>query len=267
MIKIEKDFENIPKILQSDNRQIAFDANVLACDYVDEKHRYKVNSVQKQLNDIYHLKCAYCEKKLLDSPKHIEHYRPKKGGYYWLAYSWDNLLLSCGECNSAKSNHFPIDNIKVKYNNETFDMVQNLGKKYNKIEKPQIINPEIEDVLALLKFDTNGKVSSDNVRVEKTIMICNLRRESLCRLREEILVDFRDEMEGHFQFYIKTKDATRFIPTIQQFRKKCTTNNQFYAFRYFILNNIEIFFKDNILLQKILTKIVMALEKKEGSVK
>lgn len=67
MIKVDKDFEKIPNILKSSNRKIAFNANVLACDYVDEKHRYKVNSIQKQLNDIYHLKCAYCEKKLLDA--------------------------------------------------------------------------------------------------------------------------------------------------------------------------------------------------------
>ena len=63
------------------------------------------------------------------------------------------------------------------------------------------------------------------------------------------------------------KDITRFLPDINNFIKACDTTNDFYAFRYFILNNIEIFFKDNILLQKILTKIVMALRNKEGSVK
>ncbi len=255
MIKVKKDFEKIPKILHSNNRKIAFGANIIACDYVDKNNRYKVGGVQKELNKIYNLKCAYCEKKLLDSPKHIEHYRPKKGGYYWLAYSWDNLLLSCGECNSAKGNKFPIANSQVNYNAESFEMVQNLCDVYDQIEKPQTINPEKEDILDLLTFDTNGKISSNDTRVENTISICNLNRDPLSKLREEILVDFCDEMEAHYQYYILKNDVSRFIPTVQQFIKNCNVDNKFYAFRYFILNNIELFFED-IPLQRVITKII-----------
>jgi hypothetical protein len=28
--------------------------------------------------------------------------------YYWLAYSWDNLLFCCGDCNKRKGNQFPL---------------------------------------------------------------------------------------------------------------------------------------------------------------
>lgn len=54
---------------------------------------------------------------------HVEHWRPAnssrqslkekriKPGYYWLAYSWDNLFLSCFSCNSSKKNDlFPLEN-------------------------------------------------------------------------------------------------------------------------------------------------------------
>ncbi len=69
-----------------------------------------------------HGKCAFCESKI----KHIahgdvEHFRPKAGwkqrrddpltqpGYYWLAYTWENLLLSCKICNQReKKNLFPV---------------------------------------------------------------------------------------------------------------------------------------------------------------
>lgn len=141
MTKIEKDFTDIPNILNSDNRKEAFDNNILANKFSDNKNLYKVPSVQKKLNKIYHLKCAYCEQKLLDAPKHIEHYRPKDT-YYWLAYSWDNLLLSCGSCNSSKGNRFETTNSQVTYSNEDFINIHNLGNTYDLIEKPLIINPE-----------------------------------------------------------------------------------------------------------------------------
>ncbi|HIP27008.1 MAG TPA: hypothetical protein EYG80_05080, partial [Flavobacteriaceae bacterium] len=84
MIKVVKNLDNIPPILKSANRKEAFKSNVLGKRYVDGKNLYKVGSVQKVLKELYHLKCAYCEQKLLDAPKHIEHYRPKDI-YYWLA--------------------------------------------------------------------------------------------------------------------------------------------------------------------------------------
>ena len=95
MIKVNKRFDNIPDILtlkpkRGNSRQIVFDENIKANKYIDTKNSYKVDSVQKRLNDIYNLKCAYCEDTLLNSPKQIEHYRPKDI-YYWLAYSWEIL--------------------------------------------------------------------------------------------------------------------------------------------------------------------------------
>jgi hypothetical protein len=63
-------------------------------------------------------KCAYCESEFAHVAwGDVEHYRPKRGvtgemhpGYYWLAYSEDNLMPSCAICNqgAGKGNHFPI---------------------------------------------------------------------------------------------------------------------------------------------------------------
>jgi len=67
-------------------------------------------------------KCCYCEIKFrAASPGDVEHFRPKtevrqgrgqpaeRPGYYWLAYSWDNLFFSCPICNrSNKKNFFPL---------------------------------------------------------------------------------------------------------------------------------------------------------------
>jgi hypothetical protein len=51
----------------------------------------------------------------------VEHYRPKTSadrlpgstathGYWWLAYTWDNLLFACPSCNrSNKNDLFPLE--------------------------------------------------------------------------------------------------------------------------------------------------------------
>jgi hypothetical protein len=61
--------------------------------------------------------CVYCQCELPRNDRgDVEHFRPKNGGqgashdgYWWLAYVFDNYLLSCSRCNrTIKSNLFPI---------------------------------------------------------------------------------------------------------------------------------------------------------------
>ncbi len=86
---------------------------------------YNVQPVKRTLYERQHKKCAYCEIKPDYDENPIEHFRPKKeawrhlpgqpknidkGRYWWLAWSWDNLLFSCHRCNgrSKKANYFPL---------------------------------------------------------------------------------------------------------------------------------------------------------------
>lgn len=67
-----------------------------------------------------HLKCCYCEDRLQDARwEHVEHFRPKaearrdsssvpETGYWWLTWTWENLLFSCIRCNAAKGSDFPL---------------------------------------------------------------------------------------------------------------------------------------------------------------
>lgn len=263
MIKVNKDFTDIPKILTGQNRKDAFDKNILLAKYADEKNLYKVGSVQKKLNEIYHLKCAYCEQKLLDAPKHIEHYRPKNT-YYWLAYSWDNLLLCCGSCNSVKNANFPIKKTITSYNNEAFTNIHNLGNSYDAIEEPMLINPEKEDVLDKLVFDKNGKINSFDKRVKSTIDdICKLNREELVQKRVEFLNDFISLVDEYILLMENENELKNnvklFIPIIKNFKEKCNKTEEFYSFRYFILNHIELFFED-VKIQKILKHLINKLQ-------
>ncbi|MFO0607544.1 MAG: hypothetical protein U0324_30555 [Polyangiales bacterium] len=62
-------------------------------------------------------KCWCCERPL-GKYDPIEHYRPKqrasrgpsmlRDGYWWLAWTWANLMLLCTECNNVKGTQFPL---------------------------------------------------------------------------------------------------------------------------------------------------------------
>lgn len=69
--------------------------------------RWKV--VKDQLFAESNNKCAYCEATTkIVSPGDVEHFRPKSK-YWWLAYCYDNYLVSCSVCNSTfKGNKFPL---------------------------------------------------------------------------------------------------------------------------------------------------------------
>lgn len=65
--------------------------------------------------------CAYCEDNIRETGVPLDHFRPKgavhdgqrkrvHGGYWWLAWSWENLFRACGTCNDQnhKGNQFPV---------------------------------------------------------------------------------------------------------------------------------------------------------------
>ena len=62
-----------------------------------------------ELFAMQHRKCCYCEK-LEEQAKYrdVEHYRPK-ARYWWLGWTWENLLFACFECNREhKKDQFPL---------------------------------------------------------------------------------------------------------------------------------------------------------------
>ncbi len=87
------------------------------------KNDYSKDDVKKALLEMQHRKCCYCEinlDTLGSSIREVDHYIPKtaanfkntSGKTQWhLANSWTNLLYSCRNCNSKKSNKHPFDQI------------------------------------------------------------------------------------------------------------------------------------------------------------
>lgn len=264
MIKVEKDFADIPTILKSENRKEAFSKNIIAKSFDNGTKLYNPDKVKKRLYKIYNLKCAYCEKDIRDEPRHVEHYRPKNI-YYWLGYSWDNLLLCCAKCNTSKDIKFETLNQRVTYNNENFDDIHNLSDGYNEIEKPKIINPEKEDVLEYIIFNRDAIMDSTNDRVKYTIDdVCKLNRDSLVEKRIQLLNTFIFAVTDYSFLFDKDNNQDKsqaikpFISLIKRFIEDCKKESEFYSLRYYILNHIEIFF-DDLQIQKIVKSLFVKI--------
>jgi uncharacterized protein (TIGR02646 family) len=83
---------------------------------------YKLDVVKRELERLFHGKCAYCETYYSAlAPVDVEHYRPKGAvsedpehpGYWWLAMSWDNLLPSCIDCNRKRKQRVVSNNASL----------------------------------------------------------------------------------------------------------------------------------------------------------
>jgi len=162
---------------------------------------YKRDKVRNQLRTDQLAKCAYCEKKLAEEATHVDHYRPFKSvtsegirlypGYYWLGYTWENLLLTCGKCNSLKNDKFPLSNPTQRVRDHTGDLT---------LESPQLVNPTEEDprdhirfkndMSVVVKGSPKGRVTIDTLELDRRPILINMRRERL-ELLKSLLRVFR----------------------------------------------------------------------------
>jgi len=83
-----------------------------------EKHTFEPDRWKKakdQLKAETGGKCAYCEAPTtVVAYGDVEHYRPKST-YWWLAYCYDNYLVSCQLCNQKyKKAKFPVKNARMR---------------------------------------------------------------------------------------------------------------------------------------------------------
>ena len=205
MISIQKDLINIPGSLKVDDASILHDPAKTTHERRKEliadgtyppsgsqsapyDRRYKHKDIKDALMTLYHGKCAYCE--TYDPSPHVEHYRPKRGGYYWLAYSWDNLILSCSQCNTKKGNQFPINGQKASFHNTPEEMAQinMLSEDYDKKEQPLLLMPErmSGDIENIWAFNQDGAIVLNNERIRKSCEVYGLNREELCKRRKKI---------------------------------------------------------------------------------
>ncbi len=243
MIKINKDLKVIPVSLNKEITQRKREELIAHGGYINEgKYNdwYKKPDVKAALIAIYHYKCAFCEQKV--EQFQVEHFRPKSI-YYWLAYSWDNLLLACPTCNVHKKAHFEILDKKVKSDNIDFDEIHGLAVSYNKIEQNLFAHPEQEEeIQSKLIFDFGkGKINSKDKKVAYTIEKCQLNREFLSIGRAEIFKEFVEKITKQkrlIQLKVRSKETLKDV--IQDFIDGAENpKKEFLAFKNGILESMK----------------------------
>lgn len=201
MIRINRP-EQAPAVLSGagdretrQNRE-RYDSNEEAYHSGSEKFDFNRNifaheTVKDGLLRAQHRKCCYCESKFrATSYGAVEHFRPKGAvkqesgavkqypGYYWLAYSWGNLLVSCELCNTGhKGSLFPLIDDASRARSHHDDI---------EAESPLFVDPAGEDPGLHIRF-RRAEVEHLTERGLVTIEGLGLRRGELEDARKEVL--------------------------------------------------------------------------------
>ena len=207
---------------------------------------YKNSPVRTALMLFSSKKCSFCEQRLNIATGNThqeddfsrEHFRPKSK-YWWLAYSWDNLLPVCRACNGVKDHDFDITGTFRSYLATDLVNIHNLAATYNAVEQPNYIHPEWDDPETVLTFSANGSINSTDSRAKNTIKAYDLNRTELQRLRKQIYDNFKTE---HDLILLSGKtDAEKKADIVTKFRaftiEAYKTGNPFLGFRRHIMRN------------------------------
>lgn len=198
MIRIQKP-ATAPAILRNRGAQATaalrdlFDSGTMPSEF--DSGIYGAASVKNALRRAQHEKCAFCESPVTHvSYGDVEHLRPKaavvqndgdaleRPGYYWLAYDWSNLFLSCQLCNQRfKRNLYPLRNPlnRVRSHHDH----AHLGA-----EGPLLIDPSLIDPEQHIHWrEELPQPAPGSDQGQPTITIVGLDREELVRVRRAYL--------------------------------------------------------------------------------
>ena len=230
---------NVARASKTTNaRRFALIAHGTYIDTNTYNSRYKTADIKRKLITLYKNKCAYCEQKV--ESFHVEHYRPKQI-YFWLAYSWDNLISACAFCNEYKSTNFQITppQATLTVNNTNLRNINSLSNGYDAYENPDLINPEGTNPYGNIVFHDNGNITSPDAKFTYTINTCRIDRTYLNDRRKKIIDDLRRDLRSAFVDNGTPAEQTVAIRTIvTKFMADWNDDeNEFLAFRKFVIDH------------------------------
>lgn len=227
MIKVDRNIIETPEILIKDDGRGLRETKRAIAHYtkpnVTKPFKFSVYSdskVKEALIELFMEKCAYCESKFLHVYSgDVEHFRPKgkiaeavnpKPGYYWLAAKWDNLLLSCRNCNQklkhltvgatdkvtmGKMDQFPLADGGVHVQDHELEIQTEESFRL-------LINPCIENPEEYFKYDINSGViipkptdSKEKKMAEESIRVYVLQRVPLVQARERKAIEILAQVQ------------------------------------------------------------------------
>lgn len=161
----------------------------------DDRWRLLLHDAQRQ-------RCAWCGGSIINQHSHVDHIAPKSSwsrllsvgvdsgrgvakrgtrktemlsttGFWWLAYTWDNWVMSCQLCNEWKSDLYPV----AEHDPGVPDPARPLT--------PLLLDPYRDDPDEHLDYDELGEVFGRTARGRATIDTCGLHRQTLAGERRE----------------------------------------------------------------------------------
>lgn len=197
MIHVERQSVPVPSFLDSDeaDKLRKSTAEFYRTPQVSRRQRRfyfasmgKSPGVRDSLDRLFHYKCAYCENLITtENPGNIDTFRPKNGvvdldgiiypdHYWWLAYEWENLYLTCEICNQRKGSRFPIRKKRAAPGDRGEALLR---------EDALLLDPCVDYPEEHLVFDESGVVTSATEKGSTTIQILDLNRSSTVNSRAE----------------------------------------------------------------------------------
>lgn len=213
MILIERAENEPPKLTNVRNKELLRVQGIAAIPRPTKEDLGEAYQIVKdEVWEAQHYKCAFCECQEQKKRNDVEHFRPKlralrtpgsqdDHGYWWLAWTWDNLLFSCRNCNQApyKLDKFPLDvgsEALVPGNSPP-------GK-----ERPLLIDPAEANGIDYIQFLPVKRGRREDwipfarpgdpnkiARAQKTIEVCGLDRPDLIPLYNAHVKDVEREVE------------------------------------------------------------------------
>jgi AAA domain, putative AbiEii toxin, Type IV TA system len=149
------------------------------------------------LGDLFMNKCAFCESAVgLTAPAQVVQLRPPQAAldlegnmapdhYWWLAYEWENLYLSCPQCARVRGTRFPVAATRARPDTK--------GPKLDN-ERPLLLDPCRDDPERHLLYLPDGTVVSDDERGRATCDMFDLNRSPLVEARRAAAAVLEDEL-------------------------------------------------------------------------
>lgn len=136
---------------------------------------------------------------MIEHPE-IVHFRPATGSrglkgeynpehYWWLAYDWRNLYLSCSTCSKFRRDLFPVED--EKYRGRLLDDWETL-----QTEKYLLLDPCVDNPEEFIFYDENGEIFARNDRGKITVEAFGLNRPPLIEQRLHVIRHFRTILDG-----------------------------------------------------------------------
>lgn len=214
MIRVDRSLVPVPESLTSERaaRARARIAKIIESPELREQTRIEFlpelwEAARRSLFELFHEKCAFCESGL--SPKRVtvvHHFRPRQGAtdmsgardhayYAWLAYEWDNLLISCQEC-VARIAENPRQGDWFGMRAGTRAPLMSSVEQCREVEQPVLIDPSFEEPSKDIAFELDGRCVAITPRGAINIELHLLDRPDLVRERAATARNVRELCEA-----------------------------------------------------------------------